>query len=77
MPKYEIVYTEMRTRTVVVIAPDEAEAYDFFHNDFCAPFDNDPSEFELVGEDMDLRRDGWRYYDEDTKITEVVEVKDD
>jgi hypothetical protein len=86
MPKYEIVYTETRTRTAVVIAPCPSGAYDFFHNDFCAANDfceewEKENEFELVEESDG--RDGWKYYDEDTKVTEqlrntkVTEVKDD
>ena len=65
MPTYEIVYTETRTRRAVVIAPGEDKAYDWFHNG-SPPWDE--LEYEVVEED------GWRYYNEDTTITEV---KDD
>ena len=65
MPKYEIVYTETRTKRAVVIAPDKAEAYDYFHNDCIADHDTDPPQFEAVEEG------DWRYHDERTEITEV------
>ena len=64
MPKFEVVYTETRTKRAIVVATDHEEAYECFHN--C----RESGEVVEEGE--------WRYHSEDTQISDMGddEVKD-